>query len=342
MKILKRIGIGLAGLLLLWLIIAAFYPKHFEYERSIEINAPKEVVFSIINDLKTQDVWGPWKKGDPSIQNTYNEIPSGVGQKASWTSENSGTGSQTITESTPPTAATFRIDFGGGGGGDSWYKLEDASNGATKASWKFGMDVSYPFNFFMLFGGGRMNKMLEDGLAGLKDMAEKKAAEAPATTGNYEVKTMDFPATTYLGIRQKTTTAEAMKPTFFAERFGKIMDLLTKSKVQPTGPPAGLYYAWEPANNTTDVAAAIPSPQNMAVAGGSDLQSILVPASKAIYVDYQGPYENMQAPHDALNAYVKANGLKEAAPVIEQYLTDPETEKDSTKWLTKIIYLIKE
>lgn len=340
MKILKLIGLGILGLLVLGLIIAAFVPKHLEYEQSTDINAPKEVVFGIVNDLKTQEVWGPWKKQDPTIQNTYNEIPTGVGQKASWTSEKSGNGSQTITESTPPTAVTYKIDFEGEGGGDAWYTLTDGENGGTKATWKFAYDVSYPKNLLMAMMGGMMNEMLNTGLAGVKEMAEQKAKEAPATTGGYEVKTMDFPATSYIGIRQTAKQDEVMKSSFFAERFGKIMTLFTQSKMQPAGVPTGIYYSWDTANNSTDVAVAMPVAQKMAVAGG-DLKSIEVPASKAVYIDYTGPYENMQAAHDFLNHYIKTNGLKEKAPVIEQYVTDPATEKDPAKWLTKIIYLIE-
>jgi hypothetical protein len=54
-----------------------FYQSTFEYERSIDINASKEVVFNIVNDLKTQETWGPWAKEDPTIKNTYNEVVSG-------------------------------------------------------------------------------------------------------------------------------------------------------------------------------------------------------------------------------------------------------------------------
>ena len=100
MQILKKIGLALLALLVLALVAAAFMPKHFEYERSTDINASKEVVFGIVNDLKTQDIWGPWKQEDPTIQSTYNEVASGVGQVSSWTSKKSGNGSQTITEST--------------------------------------------------------------------------------------------------------------------------------------------------------------------------------------------------------------------------------------------------
>ncbi|MBK9015622.1 MAG: hypothetical protein IPM82_17005 [Saprospiraceae bacterium] len=62
MEILKKIGIVLLALLVLALVAAAFMPKHFEYERSTDINASKEVVFGIVNDLKTQETWGLGKR----------------------------------------------------------------------------------------------------------------------------------------------------------------------------------------------------------------------------------------------------------------------------------------
>ncbi len=55
MGILKKILFGLLGIIGLALVAAAFMPKHFDYERNIDINASKEVVFSIVNDLKTQE-----------------------------------------------------------------------------------------------------------------------------------------------------------------------------------------------------------------------------------------------------------------------------------------------
>lgn len=328
------------GLILLALVIAAFVPKHLAYERSIDINANKEVVFGIANDLKTQETWGPWSKEDPSIQNTYNEVAAGVGQVSSWTSKKSGNGSQTIIESTPPTAIKYRIDFEGEGGGDSAMKFDDSEGGGTKATWAFSYDVPYPFNLMAaMMMSGSMNKMLEDGLAGLKEMAEQKAAEAP-TTGGFVVKQMDFPGRTYLGVREQTTHEEVAKSTFFADRFGRILTLLNQSKMQPAGSPAGIYYTWDMEKKTTDMVAAIPLNSGTAVAGGA-FKTFEVPASKALVVDYYGNYNNFAAAHEAIGAYINANGLVEKPPVIEEYITDPMSEKDTAKWLTKIIYMVE-
>jgi effector-binding domain-containing protein len=44
--------------------------------------------------------------------------------------------------------------------------------------------------------------------------------------------------------------------------------------------------------------------------------------------------------HGAMADYMKEKGLEHSV-VIEEYLSDPGSEKDSTKWLTNIFYVIK-
>jgi len=64
------------------------------------------------------------------------------------------------------------------------------------------------------------------------------------------------------------------------------------------------------------------------------------PASKALLINYYGPYDGNELAHIALNMYVQKNGLQMKEPIIEEYITDPGTEPDPNKWLTRIIYLI--
>ncbi len=340
MGILKKILFVILGIIALGLLVAAFLPKHYEYERSIDINASKEVVFNIVNDLKTQETWGPWGKEDPTIKNTYNEVPAGVGQVSSWTSEGSGNGKQTITESNPPTAVKVKVEFEGQGGGDGWYKLEDGENGATKISWGMAFDSPWPSNIFTaLFAGKMMNKMFDSGLSSLKKMAEEQAAAAP-TAAPLNVQEMDFKGMTYLGIREQTTFEEAMKQSYFSERITKIIGMMEKIKMQPAGSPTGVFYVWDEANKKTDMAVAMPIAPGTAVAGDPNIKVFEVPANKALVVDYYGPYEGIAKAHEALGAYVKEKGLTEVAPVLEEYVTDPEVEKDQSKWLTRVYYFV--
>lgn len=341
MKVLKTIGIVLLALVAIWLIAAAIMPKHFEYERSTDINASKDLVFSIIDDVKTMNEWGPWQAEDPTIKTTFGEKTTGVGASYSWTSKKSGSGSSTVTESTPPTYQKSHLEFEGEGGGEGWFKLEDAANGATKTSWGMSFDTPFPFNAFMaLMGSGSINKMFDTGLANLKAMAEKKAAEAPASTSKFKVNEVDFPGQNYLGIREKISFDQMANPDFYGQRLGQIMGLLEKMKMEMAGPATNLYYTWDEANKMTDMAVVVPIKTTAAV-NGKNISSFEVPAGKALVIDYYGAYEGVGEAHYAMDDYLKAKGLKSKAPVLEQYITNPEQEPDTSKWLTKVVYLVE-
>ncbi len=60
--------------------------------------------------------------------------------------------------------------------------------------------------------------------------------------------------------------------------------------------------------------------------------------ASAYTIDYPGAYEGLKYAHQSLNKYFQTNGLRLKPPVIEEYITDPMAEPDTTKWLTKIYY----
>lgn len=340
MKILKTIGIAFLVIIAVGLVAAAFLPKHFQYERSTDINASPEVIYSIINDMKTWEEWGPWKQQDSTMKVTYGEKTEGIDASYVWTSENSGNGTITITEATPPTFQKSRIEFEGQGGGNGWFKLENGEADATKITWGFEFEAAWPFNLFVaLSSDDEINNMFEIGLTNLKAMAEKRAAEQPAA-GKFMVYTTDFPGKTYLGVREKVNFDEALTAEYFASRYGEIGTVMQKSKIEMDGPPVGIFYTWDENTKETEMAAAIPVKSGMNV-NGSRIKTFEVPAGKAYVIDYYGPYTGTGAAHEALDAYLKENGIEAGTPAIEEYVTDPGNEPDSSKWLTKIYYFPK-
>ena len=42
-----------------------------------------------------------------------------------------------------------------------------------------------------------------------------------------------------------------------------------------------------------------------------------------------------------MDDYFKANGLEPSKLVMEEYVTDPGAEPDTSKWLTKIYYFLE-
>ena len=57
-------------------------------------------------------------------------------------------------------------------------------------------------------------------------------------------------------------------------------------------------------------------------------------------IEYFGSYEKSANAHYAMDAYMKEKGVIQSF-VLEEYITDPMTEKDTAKWQTNIFYFVK-
>jgi effector-binding domain-containing protein len=180
-----------------------------------------------------------------------------------------------------------------------------------------------------------MGRDFEKGLAALKQLTEISAGKAPAEL--YEVQPMDFPATTFAIIRQVVKWSDI--PAFYAQHLPILYDETAKNNIQAGG-AAGLYFVWDEKNQQADMAVGVP------VQAGTKLPHPIiriadVDASKAVYVNYSGGYDKLGDAHGSLDRYLAENKLTQKQPVIEQYIYGPANEKDTAKWLTKILYLVE-
>ncbi|RYD99238.1 MAG: polyketide cyclase [Sphingobacteriales bacterium] len=171
MKILKWAGILLLGIIALALIVAAFVPKTFTYERNIVISKPRAVVFDYIKYIKHQDNYGKWQLMDPGMKKMYEGTDGTVGFKYSWDSKELGKGSQTITKIVEGASIATSLDFGFGEPADSYMTTADEGAGQTKVTWGISGRSPYPFNLMSLFYD--MGKDFETGLNNLKNVLEK-------------------------------------------------------------------------------------------------------------------------------------------------------------------------
>lgn len=112
-----------------------------------------------------------------------------------------------------------------------------------------------------------------------------------------------------------------------------------------TGMPRGLYYTYDTVTQTTDMAAAIPV--SSIPEAGKEKQKLNIGVGKAklydqyLVYDYFGGYHNMTGAHEGLTMMCEKTFKGEPGLVMEEYVTDPGAEPDSTKWLTRIYYVAK-
>lgn len=337
MKALKIIGGIIAVLLAIYLIMCAMGPSKYEGSATVKMDAPVAVVYDVVSDMTTWENWIPWKKQDPSMVLTMGKKTKGMGASYSWTSDMMGGGSSEVVEAETNKSMRNKLSFEGFDG-DSYgvWKFEETGEGKSSTTWSMESESTIPFPMRgMMLMGESMEETFTKGLNSIKEIAEKRAKEAPAKPKTYRgfaINEIDVPAQNYLAHREKIEI-----PTmgdFFAKYFPALAE---KAGADMTGMPRGVYYEWDQENNMTDMAAAVPVKAAMDVEGFSNIE---VPAGKALHIDYYGSFEGSAEAHYAMDDYMKEKGI-ESALVMEEYVTDPTTEPDTSKWLTKIYYTLK-
>ncbi len=174
MKVLKIIGMIIAGLIALFLIIAALLPSSYRVERSVEIDKPADVIYPQVAGLKNWENWDPWTKMEPDAPREYLGADMGAGAGWSWDGKKIGTGSLEIIKAEPNRSLRTHLKFTDPQPMESngvWQF--DEKNGSTRVTWAMQGTLGWPVERY--FGLG-MDAMLgpdfEKGLENLKKHVE--------------------------------------------------------------------------------------------------------------------------------------------------------------------------
>lgn len=178
-EILLAIPGGLLLIVLVFVVLVAIRPADFTITRNTTIAAPPGVVFGHINNLHQWEAWSPWAKLDPTMKQTYDGPPEGVGASHSWNGNNKvGEGKMTITESTPAERVALRLEFlrPMRAVNQSVFTLKPDAAG-TVVTWTMtGTNGFMGKAFDMVMNMDRMlGKDFEKGLASLKAAAEAQS-----------------------------------------------------------------------------------------------------------------------------------------------------------------------
>src|SRR6185295_9800251 len=109
---LTNVLIGLAVLLIVFVVFVVMRPSEFRIMRTATITAPPSVVFAQVNDFHKWMAWSPWEKLDPTLKRTYEGPPAGSGAIYSWAGNKQvGEGRMTLTESRPSDLIRIKLEF---------------------------------------------------------------------------------------------------------------------------------------------------------------------------------------------------------------------------------------
>ncbi len=336
MKALKIILGIVVVLVIIGTVISLIAPTEYKSSRSIVIKAPKAVIWKNVSLYANRNKWSPWVERDPNMKMTLDGTDGTVGTKHSWEGNKEvGKGSETFTKIDEMSLIESHLHFlePWEAESDAFVSLKDTNDGVI-VTWGFAGKMPRPWNIISVFMNmdAEIGKDFTHGLGKLKTLCESEAAASPV----YEIHETTFEPRTYIGKRAVISWMEMKE--FFGSVYPKLFKDLSDAKATMVSAPSGLYYTWDEKNMKTDCAAAIAVDKALP---RSEWKTFPVKGGKALMIDYYDAYEKSMNAHNQMDQYIKKNNLLFIPPVIEEYITDPMTEKDTSKWLTRIVYFVK-
>ena len=280
--------------------------------------------------------WSPWAEMDGEMEIEIMGAPGTVGSSYEWEgNDDVGEGTMTITavsEDTVKIHLKFEEPFESES--PTYYSFKYVG-GKTEVTWYMEGEMSYPWNIMGLFVNMEeaIGKDFEKGLENLKKKVEELPKEEVVMEPEVNIESVEVPTRTFIGKRD-IVKFENMQ-TFYAENFGAAHAIITEKELEFDGSPSGIYFVWEPEKGQADMAAALPVKNLETDLEGFETFTL---GGKALKVVHLGSYDDLMIPHTAMENYLKENDLTMEGPALEEYVTDPGNEPDTSKWETHIYY----
>ncbi len=172
----KKIAIGVIGLIAVILLIPVFLKSSFSIERSVVMaNAPSEI-FAVVGNYETWNRWSVWAIKDPNQTTKISGTPGQVGHMQEWDGKINGKGKQTIVSLVKDKEIVFDLEFIDPNPMKSEAKMTFSPvEGGTKVTWSNSGSLEYPVGrYFGPFLDGMVGPDFEEGLNNLKNLLQKK------------------------------------------------------------------------------------------------------------------------------------------------------------------------
>jgi len=331
----KKLVYVLLVLLCVLLYIAAcfFGPIGYKSEREAVIKGSYPLVYLMLNDVKEWPKWTSWKESDPSLVFTPGGREVNIGASFTFNGSKYGKGYGEVLESEKDSLFTLFYKYSKFPA-DAIMNFQIIPQGNHSVYVKSFVRLKKPIPFFKrAFYIGfkeRTDNMLQSDLNGLKSYIES------LVNSNFGVKQETFKSKKYIGITEPVVASRL--PSFFARVYPKIYKLLDSLNIKYTGPPVNLTLGWEASSGYVHAMAALPIDETIKAPLGFDF--IEIPDHPCVKLEHFGSYNTLRHGHAKLDYLFRLNNQVITSPIIEEYVTSPSQQPDTSKWQTNIYYLI--
>jgi effector-binding domain-containing protein len=339
----KKLLYSIVIIILIFIIVGLFLPRNIHVERSVQIDRPASMVFTLLNGYSSFNTWSPWAARDPSAEYEISGPANGVGATLAWVGNPrlTGSGRQEIIESQPHRMIRIRFQFDQQGEAITYYSLDDI-NGVTELTWGFDTDVTegqglfggIMARYFGLFFDRWIGSDYEEGLSNLKRLAESLPR---ADFSTLELEIVEAEPLTILYIESASSQEPGDIAVSLAEAYREISDFIALNQLEMSAQPMAISRAWNESGYSFD--AAIPvSSANVEPEG--NVRIGLSPAGRALRVIHRGAYDQMMPTYEKISAYMGAHGIQDAGVSWEHYISDPGNTR-TDELITHIYFLLQ-
>ncbi len=334
----QKVIYGIGAFFAVLIIIGFALPRTHQIEVSTEIDAHPATVFALVNDFRRHSLWSPWLNTDPNARFLYSGAIRGQGAIMTWDGAIIGNGNLVITESRPFEYVGIAMSPGEPGEAKSWFRLTPGV-GTTLVSW--GFEADYGLNivgrFFASMLGGVVARDYNDGLAGLKELAESLpgADFSDIEIEHIVVETSDIAFLAATSRPEPAAISEAMGKAYF-----QILNFIDENSLSDAGAPLSIARDFSGSELVFDAAIPVRGLNAETPRDGPGVRIGQTYGGAVIRVRHIGSYRSLTATHRKISAYLSALGIDRNGAAWESYVSDPGNVPEN-ELLTYVYYPIK-
>jgi effector-binding domain-containing protein/ribosome-associated toxin RatA of RatAB toxin-antitoxin module len=323
MKILKYVFFLILITCIAGAIYIAVQPSSYSFERSKVIEAPKELVFDMVNTYKEWPNFSPWLEQDKKATLTYNSIEKGKNSSYTWNGEILGEGKMTTVEAYEFDSITQKLEFIKPFESNSTIKWDFKTIGnKTEVTWKMSGKQDFMTKMYTAFNGSIEENTAPDFERGLFKLDSTITSNMRA----YSIKingVTEHSGGFYL-YNTIATSINGMKPKM-QQMLNNLQAFVKTNNINTSGNPFIIYHNWDMENNSVMFSCALPTSSKVITTDATILTGQLEPF-KALKTTLNGNYSNLKEAWDKSYQYISQYNLESKAEgiAIESYLNSPE------------------
>ncbi len=322
MKVLNIVGIFFVGILGI-----SCGTKQVKVEKEVTINAPLELVYNQVNDVRNAHVWSLWGDKKSGLLKHYSTQFTGVGASVRWEDKETGDGAMKIVNDSIFNQVQWKIELKELDHDiDAKFQLKlEGSN--VKLTSVVEQEQS-TFNSMFHDKSDIYDKGLEKALYDLKYACEQKLIES-------KILKVQLKPTNYVTIREEF---DPLKETNVSNRLlGEMVMHLRANGQEPKGAPIAIYYARSNGEKSqVDLEMGIPATEK--VDSTERIKYKEMGARNALMYRHFGGYTSLEKSYKKVTDFMNENNIAAIGAPWEEYVTNPGQQPDSSKWETRIYF----